>query len=193
MKEYENEVINNSRNKPESNCLITVETRQYSKNPVRFKESSEDDFILNGIDGLDDEDVTGSEIGDSYKLLSEAYLSEENGRLSICYDESRLTGLEGTSTMVSFSLEDPTVVSVTRSGAVRTALVIEKGVRHFCTYETPFANFEICTFGIDTENNMTETGGTIVLNYLIEFRGTLIQHTVLTLRAKTKEKEKYHV
>lgn len=94
------------------------------------------------------------------------------GRMELAYTE--YLDEEGTvscDTVVSFDVDDPLTVTVTRTGEVKSALVIEKGQRHICAYETPFMPFEVCVVARDVVNELTLSGGRLLLDYAVEIKG----------------------
>ena len=50
---------------------------------------------------------------------------DEDGRISLSYDETELTGMEGSTTTVTFAEDDPGTVTMLRFGSVTTTLVFE--------------------------------------------------------------------
>ena len=101
---------------------------------------------------------------------------DDGERISISYDESEATGMEGSLTTVTFLKNDPSVVSMIRSGLVSTTLVFEEGKRHHCMYKTPFMPFEVCIRTIKVDNTM-KTFGTLSLDYIVEIRGAKAERT----------------
>ena len=100
----------------------------------------------------------------------------ENGRVEISYEETEATGMDGSTTAVTYMLDQPGVVSMIREGAVSTALVFEAGKRHHCMYRTPIMPFEICVHTLKVENRLGESG-TLMLDYVIEIRGARAERT----------------
>ena len=103
-------------------------------------------------------------------------LKRENGRVEISYEETQATGMEGSSTAVSYLTDEPGVVSMIREGVVSTALVFEAGKRHHCVYQTPFMPFEVCVYTKKVENHIVD-GGYLELDYMIEIRGARAERT----------------
>ena len=101
---------------------------------------------------------------------------EEEGRVEISYEESEATGMDGSSTAVSFLSAEQGVVSMIREGAVSTVLVFEDGKRHHCVYHTPFMPFEVCVYTKKVENRLMEEG-VLELDYMIEIRGARAERT----------------
>ena len=81
------------------------------------------------------------------------------------YEESELTGMEGT--LTTFKLEDG-LVTLTREGAVNTQMLFQKGRRHVFLYDTPFGAM---TMGVDTQRLTTradEHGGRMDIIYAVD-------------------------
>ena len=81
------------------------------------------------------------------------------------YEESELTGMEGTHT--TFTMEDG-LVTLTREGSVNTQMRFQKGRRHVFLYDTPFGAM---TMGVDTQRLSTradEHGGEMDIIYAVD-------------------------
>lgn len=102
--------------------------------------------------------------------------TDDGERISISYDESEATGMEGSTTTISFLKSEPHIVSMTRTGLVSATLVFEEGKRYHCIYKTPFMPFEICIRTIKVEN-LLMLSGTLSLDYIVEIRGAKAERT----------------
>ncbi len=100
----------------------------------------------------------------------------ENGRVEIGYEETQATGMDGSTTTVTYMLDQPEIVSMIREGTVSTALVFEAGKRHHCVYRTPIMPFEVCVRTIKVENRLLDAK-TLMLDYVIEIRGAQAERT----------------
>lgn len=100
------------------------------------------------------------------ELVTEGLLVKEGEEeYTLSYQESELTGLEGT--LTTFQVEQGHIVLL-RVGGVNAQMVFEEGRRHFSMYETPFGAFSI---GINTRrmrSTLGENGGDIRIDYAIE-------------------------
>lgn len=105
----------------------------------------------------------------------------DDGKVQISYDESELTGMEGSSTVVSFDMREPDTVTMIRTGAVSTTLVFEKGKRHHCVYSTPYMPFEVCVRTLDVANGLGD-GGKLSIDYIVEIRGARAERTKFSMR-----------
>lgn len=116
------------------------------------------------------------------EIRTQGVLSRDaDGRISLTYDETELTGMEGSTTTVTFAESDPDTVTMLRYGSVTTTLVFEQERRHICVYETPIMPFEICIYARKVQNELGMDGGSILLDYLIEIHGAKAERTLFEL------------
>lgn len=111
---------------------------------------------------------------DSEKITvtADGVLYFTGGRLELAYTEYLdEEGIAACETVVSFDVDDPLTVTVSRTGEVKSALVIEKGKRHICAYETPYMPFEVCVVAKNVVNELTLAGGRMLLDYAVEIKG----------------------
>ena len=101
-------------------------------------------------------------------------------RVAISYDEGELSGMEGSRTTISYQKNEPGVITMLRTGSVKTALLFEKGRCHECVYQTPLAPFDVCV-QTDEVNNSLEGMGVLYLDYILELKGAQPQRTKMTL------------
>lgn len=132
------------------------------------------------------DEIEGEEDRETLEMITQGLVRVRGGRVEIVYDEGELSGMEGSRTVISYAVGEPKTVSMIRSGAVDTALVFERGVRHLCTYETPYMPFQIGVFALEVDNRL-ESQGVIVLDYLIEIRGAQAERCRMTLRVNRIE------
>ncbi len=111
----------------------------------------------------------------------------EDRNVKIYYEETELTGMEGSRTTVCFDRENPEIITMMRSGQVSTALVFERGKRHHCVYNTPYMPFEVCVWTIDVKNEIEEKG-LFELDYIVEIRGARAERNRFSMRIKETEK-----
>ena len=104
----------------------------------------------------------------------------ENGRVEIVYDETEVTGMEGSTTIVTFAADAKEMVSMIREGVVSTALVFEGGKRHHCVYNTPYMPFEVCVHTLKVDNRLIDQKY-IDLDYIVEIRGAKAERTKFRL------------
>ena len=75
------------------------------------------------------------------ELISEGVMTiSDGGVITLVYDETELTGLEGTTT--TFVI-DGGMVTLTRSGELNSQMIFQMGKRHTSLYETPWGTLTV--------------------------------------------------
>ena len=103
----------------------------------------------------------------------------------LSYEESALTGLEGTRTTLRVQ---PNKVSMTRTGAVTSNMVFELGQKHTSLYNTPFGSMEIGISAKEIDNGLSENGGHLKIDYAIEIDHALAGRNLFDIRVRQSEK-----
>ena len=102
---------------------------------------------------------------DQMSLLTEGKLLPVEDGYRLSYEETELTGMEGTTT--TFQIQGPRV-TLMRTGIVCSQMVFEQGRRHHSLYSTPYGNLEV---GISTSrlySTISPEGGKLEIDYSIE-------------------------
>ena len=103
------------------------------------------------------------------------------GGCTISYQESELTGLEGTTTRVHI---DGGRVTLLREGNTNSQMVFEEGRRHLSMYETPYGALSI---GVNTRrmrSTVDEAGGDLEIDYAIEIDNLVAGHNLFRMNVK---------
>ncbi len=132
------------------------------------------------IDGAGIKEAPNAE-PERIEMMLEGSYRDDGARVTLTYKESELTGMEGSTTSVSFHKGSPGVISMLRDGSVKTAMVFEEARRHFCVYQTAIMPFEVCIYTKRIENAL-ESEGQLVLDYAVELKGAQAEHNHFTLR-----------
>lgn len=119
--------------------------------------------------------IRGKQLGedgpDEMELVTAGRLvRDERGGFTVSYQESELTGLEGTTTVVRI---DGPRVTLLREGTVNSQMVFEEGRKHLSMYETPYGALSV---GINTRrmrSTVGEAGGELEIDYAIEIDNLL--------------------
>jgi Uncharacterized protein conserved in bacteria len=98
-------------------------------------------------------------------LVTAGRYYKRGGQYFVSYDESELTGMEGTHTVVRAG---PDRVQVTRTGNYPSRLVFERGRRHLSLYHTDFGDMSVCISTQHIDNRLTDDGGVLDVRYMIE-------------------------
>lgn len=127
------------------------------------------------------EDINLAAEGENIEISTDGELCIGDQRVEISYDETELTGMEGSKTSISYDKNDTGIITMVREGTVSTALVFEQGKRHHCVYKTPYMPFQICVHTLSIENKLDDEGR-IYIDYIIEIRGAKAERTKLELK-----------
>ena len=103
-------------------------------------------------------------------LVTAARLYRKNDKYYIAYDESEITGLEGTRTTLKI---DGKTVALIRTGRIASELLFLERQRHVGLYQTPYGMATIATHTSRIQNTIGEGGGALVIDYTVE-----IDHSV---------------
>ena len=99
------------------------------------------------------------------ELVTCASLYGRQGKFYIAYDESELTGLNGTRTTVKL---DGKSVTLIRTGAYPSHMQFTEGERQVGLYDTGFGMLTISTHASHVHNTVDENGGELAIDYTIE-------------------------
>ena len=121
---------------------------------------------------------------DSIELMTEGTLTATGeGGLLLSYQESALTGLEGTTT--TFEVRGPQVI-LSRTGSVNSQMVFEEGKQHTSLYETPFGELAIDVQTSRLRHSLTERGGLLDLRYSISVDHSVTGRNAFKIRVRRK-------
>jgi len=120
---------------------------------------------------------------DATELMTEGTLTVTPEGLRIAYEETELTGMQGTTT--AFEVCGPTV-TLTRSGKVNSQMVFEKGRQHTSLYETPFGELTVDIQTSELRHNLTARGGVMEIRYSIAVEHTVTGRNCFKLRVRPK-------
>ena len=120
---------------------------------------------------------------DETELMTEGTMVLTEDGMVLSYEESELTGMEGTTT--TFEVKGPRV-TLTRSGAVNSQMVFEEGRQHTSLYETPFGELSVDIQTSELKHNLTERGGLMEIKYSIAVEHTVTGRNCFKIRVRRK-------
>jgi uncharacterized beta-barrel protein YwiB (DUF1934 family) len=109
------------------------------------------------------------ETAEIIELTTEGTMELRDGGWDISYQETALTGLEGVTT--TFRVE-PDKVVLTRTGALKSQMVFQKGVAHDSLYQMPFGALMLTVTATSLFYGIVPDGGVIDLRYNISIENT---------------------
>ncbi len=144
---------------------------------------SQEDSILDSVENaLPENSETEAEV-----FFTEAVMdTSPDGRITIRYEESELSGMEGTTTELIFTKDEPTLVTLRRTGTVRCALVMEAHRQHSGVYETPVMPLDLTVITHSLSNTVTEDGGVMDAYYSLRFGAVTTTRTRLRVEVTVR-------
>ncbi len=121
---------------------------------------------------------------DVIELVTAGRLSRDGGQYTLSYQESELTGLEGTLTTIQVEGEQVTLM---RMGQFNSQMVFQEGRRHLSMYNTPYGAMAI---GVNTRHLLAQVddqGGDIEIDYAIEIDHALAGRSIFRINIKRAE------
>ena len=118
---------------------------------------------------------------DTMELVTAGRLEREGNSYTLSYQESELTGLEGTLTTIQVEGEQVTLMRVVEFNA---QMVFQEGRRHLSMYNTPYGAMAI---GVNTRHLMADLndhGGDIEIDYAIEVDHAIAGRNVFQIKVK---------
>ena len=120
---------------------------------------------------------------DATELMTEGVMEVLEDGFLITYEESELTGMEGTTT--TFDVRGRRVI-LSRSGKVNSQMVFEEGKQHTSMYETPFGELSVDIQTSSLKHNLTDRGGIMDIRYSIAVEHTVTGRNCFKIRVKRK-------
>lgn len=124
---------------------------------------------------------TEGRIGEGVEFVTAGEYCSDGDMTTFSYEESELTGLEGTRTF--FKVEKD-MVTLTREGTVTAQMVFEEKKKHLFAYETPFG---ATTMGVDTRSivsKLGENGGNLEIKYSVDMDNAVISRNTFKINIR---------
>ena len=121
---------------------------------------------------------------DAVELVTAGRLARDGTGYTLSYQESELTGLDGTLTTIQVDGEQVTLMRV---GEFNSQLVLQEGRRHLSVYNTPYGAMSV---GVNTRHllaELSDRGGDIEVDYFIEIDHALAGRNVFRISVKEAE------
>jgi len=118
---------------------------------------------------------------DLVELVTKGRLERTGRGYTLSYQESELTGLEGT--LTTFQVEGEQV-TLLRVGEFNSQMVFQEGRRHLSMYNTPYGAMAI---GVNTRHlsaELNDQGGDIEIDYAIEVDHAVTGRNIFQINVK---------
>lgn len=117
------------------------------------------------------------------ELMTEGTMEVMGDTYRLSYEESELTGMEGTTT--TFEVRGPRV-TLTRAGGVNSQMVFEEGRQHTSLYETPYGELSIDVQTSRLQHSLSKQGGKMEIHYSIAVEHTAAGRNTFKIRIRPK-------
>ncbi len=78
------------------------------------------------------------------------------------------------------------LVTIIRKGAMQSRLMLEKGRRHQCLYQTVAGDLMIGVYTKTMKNALSEKGGTLEVSYTLDFNSDLVSENSFKIKVEEK-------
>ncbi len=130
---------------------------------------------IKGVQVIDgDKDVT--------ELVTQGNFYRRNKSYYITYDESAATGFEGCKT--TLKVDDSEKVTLIRSGAARSHLIVERNARNIGHYGTEAGDLMIGINAKVINSQLTDHGGDLHFSYSLDVNSTLVSENEVFISVK---------
>lgn len=128
------------------------------------------------------QEMLGSDEKDVMELVTQGVLYDNTqGGLSLTYEESELTGLEGTTT--TFQVERDRIV-LKREGNLNSEMIFQEGQRHVSLYETPYGGLMLGVKTRKARSTLYDVGGELNINYVLDVDDQTIGENSFEIQVK---------
>lgn len=166
----------------EKNIPVKVYINSAVSELMRPEDPSEcEDFLLSTV--ISEEQPAPST--DHIRYITAGTLTVEADRCRITYAEREDMGFTDAETTLSFSWSNPLAVTMIRTGTQATAIRFDpEEPRQMVAYGDGAYTMEFAVNTRAIENSVTEAGGEILLDYVIEINGIKTERTLFRIRVR---------
>lgn len=136
---------------------------------------------IKGIQDTGDEYTVG---GDTIELVTSGLYSHSDDETVFSYQESEITGMDGTKT--TFSIR-PEIITLTREGSINSQMVFQEGKKHIFAYVTEYGT---TAMGVSTHRileGMGNNGGKVEIDYTIDMDSTVVSQNTFVIDVRMLE------
>ena len=99
------------------------------------------------------------------QVVTEGTMKREGDTVYLSYEESEVTGMEGTTTTFRIA---PDRITLRREGTLNSEMIFQEGQKHVSLYETPYGGLML---GVNTHRakaDLGTAGGRLSIRYALE-------------------------
>ena len=102
---------------------------------------------------------------DVMELMTQGTLGAQEDGYTLRYEESELTGLEGTTTTFRVQKDK---ITLHREGTLNSEMVFQKGLRHISLYDTPYGGLTLQVQTLTAKAELDQSGGDLEIRYTLD-------------------------
>jgi len=121
---------------------------------------------------------------DTIELLTCGRFYRRNNSYWLSYEESETTGFEGYKTTLHI---EPDKVTMRRSGLSESQLIVQKGTRHQCLYDTGFGSITVGVNGRTVNSTLDDNGGTVDFSYSMDINTALTSENRVIIKVTPQQ------
>lgn len=126
--------------------------------------------------------VKGNE-KDKIQVVTPGKFYKKNDSYYAVYDETEISGMEGTTTTLKISDEK---VSLIRMGTTSTKMNFKNKLNDVILYNTPYGMLELEVQTKSLDINMNDDGGRVFIDYNLGMIGEEMQNTLLEINIEAR-------
>ncbi len=124
---------------------------------------------------------------DKLEVITEGSYIMKNGRCFIGYTEYDQSSPENHYNNL-IKVEN-NMVTITRRGEMKSQLMLEKGRRHQCIYNTGMGNLIIGVYTKTMKSSLDEHGGNLNVSYTLDFNNGLVSENSFDIKVEEKQNQ----
>ncbi|MCL2087173.1 MAG: DUF1934 domain-containing protein [Oscillospiraceae bacterium] len=133
-------------------------------------------------------DITSTQFSYREKDVTELFTfgdyiaDRKNERYRITYKETADNGFAGSN--VTLDIDGDKMVTLNRRGGALANLVIEKGRKHHCHYDTPYGDFMVGIAADTIRADFNDNGGKLYLKYTVDINSSFMSENEMFINIK---------
>lgn len=124
---------------------------------------------------------------DTVEFVTQGRIGRRGEELLLSYEEGQGSGFEGVKTHLHVRSDG--TLTVKRSGAVESTLIIQKNQKNISFYPAPQGVLALEIFGESVEHKLNEKGGRLSATYTLSNEGRLISRNTIEIDVTVQEEE----
>jgi uncharacterized beta-barrel protein YwiB (DUF1934 family) len=132
---------------------------------------------IKGIQYIDDE-------SQSIEFSTEGTFEQTENGYRLTYQESQATGMEGVTTSM---IINPSAITLERVGAMNSLMILEKGRRTVCNYDTGFGSIMMGVYTREISSELSENGGELYFHYTLDINSDMASSHDIFISVRTTD------